>query len=62
MTKNLTVSIPDDLKTEMDKYPEVNWSQVAKKAIETYIKERQVTKKKSSFLGELFTKEDEGDL
>jgi len=26
----LTVSIPKELKKEMDKYPEVNWSEVLK--------------------------------
>ena len=62
MTKNITISIPDDLKAEMDKYSEVNWSQVVLKAIKDYIAKRQIPKKKSSFMGELFSKEDEEDL
>ncbi len=27
---NFTLSIPDDLKKEMDKFPEINWSEVAR--------------------------------
>ena len=27
---NFTFSIPDDLKKEMDKFPEINWSEVAR--------------------------------
>jgi hypothetical protein len=30
---NVTVSVTDDLKREMEKLPEVNWSGVARKAI-----------------------------
>jgi hypothetical protein len=31
---SLTLAVPDDLKKEMDRYPELNWSAVARKAIE----------------------------
>jgi hypothetical protein len=41
MPKNITLSIPDELASEMDKYKEVNWSAVARSAIEIYIKHRQ---------------------
>lgn len=34
---NVTVSVSDDLKAEMDKYPNVNWSEVTRKAFQTYI-------------------------
>jgi len=27
---NFTLSIPDDLKKEMNKFPEINWSEVAR--------------------------------
>ena len=29
----LTLSIPDDLKAKMSRFPEVNWSEVARQAI-----------------------------
>lgn len=30
---NLTLSLPDELKKEMDKLPEINWSEVARASI-----------------------------
>ena len=30
---NLTLSIPDDLKAKMIRFPEINWSEVARQAI-----------------------------
>ncbi len=30
---NLTLSIPSDLKMQMDHFPEINWSEVARQAI-----------------------------
>ena len=30
---NLTLSIPDDLKVKMGRFPEINWSEVARQAI-----------------------------
>jgi len=30
---NLTLAIPDDLKTKMKRFPEINWSEVARQAI-----------------------------
>ncbi len=30
---NLTLSIPDDLKAKMGRFPEINWSEVARQAI-----------------------------
>jgi len=38
---NVTISVPDDLKSEMDKLNEVNWSEVSRKAIAKYIDERK---------------------
>jgi hypothetical protein len=38
---NVTISVPDDLKAEMDKFLEVNWSEVGRKAIAKYIDERK---------------------
>ncbi len=45
---SLTLSIPEDLKREMDKFPEINWSEIArasiKKRIEILHKFREFTK------------------
>ena len=30
---NLTLAIPNDLKARMSKFPEINWSEVARQAI-----------------------------
>ena len=30
---SITLSVPEELKKEMDKYPELNWSEVARQAI-----------------------------
>ena len=30
---NLTLSIPEDLKAKMSRFPEINWSEVARQAI-----------------------------
>jgi hypothetical protein len=38
---NLTISVPDDLKAEMDEFPEVSWSEICRKAISGYISERK---------------------
>lgn len=37
---NLTVSIPEKLKEEMDKFSNVNWSELTRKAIQSYLKNR----------------------
>ncbi len=41
MPKNVTLSLPDELGKEMSKFPEVNWSAVARESIESYVKLRQ---------------------
>jgi hypothetical protein len=41
MPKNITIAIPDELAEKVNQYPEVNWSQVARNCIETYIRRRQ---------------------
>lgn len=38
---NFTVTIPEELKAEMDQYPEVNWSEMIRKSIQTYLQARQ---------------------
>lgn len=41
MPKNVTISVPDELGDAMAKLPEVNWSAVARDAIENYVKMRE---------------------
>jgi len=38
---NVTISVPDELKTEMDKFPEVSWSEICRNAISQYIAQRK---------------------
>lgn len=38
---NVTISVPDDLKIEMDKFPEVSWSEICRNAIGGYIQARK---------------------
>ncbi len=38
---NFTVSIPEDLKAEMEKFPDVNWSELTRKSIQMYIQNRK---------------------
>lgn len=34
---NITLSIPEELKKEMEKFPEINWSEVARNSIKQKI-------------------------
>lgn len=34
---NITLSVPDDLKSEMEKFPEMNWSVITRAAIKRRI-------------------------
>lgn len=38
---NVTISVPDKLKAEMDKLSEVSWSEICRKAISQYIAQRK---------------------
>jgi len=38
---NVTISVPEELKTEMDKFPEVSWSEICRNAISRYIQARK---------------------
>jgi hypothetical protein len=38
---NVTVSVSDELKAEMDKYSDVNWSEVTRKCIQAYLQNRK---------------------
>ena len=41
----LSVSVPDNLKSKMDKFDEVNWSAVARKAFEEKVNQIDLLKK-----------------
>lgn len=41
MTKNITVSISDELANEMIHFSEINWSEICRRAIQNYIKTRK---------------------
>ena len=38
---NFTVTLPEDLKAEMDKFPDVNWSELTRKSIQNYLQNRK---------------------
>jgi len=40
MPKNVTVYLPDEVVTEMEKYPEVSWSEICRDAIINYVTKR----------------------
>ncbi len=50
------LSLPDDLKDRMETFPEVNWSSVAREAIEDKLEKLQFLKEFSS--GSEMTEED----
>lgn len=35
---NMTLAVPEDLKKEMEKHPEIKWSEIARRAMEDYAK------------------------
>ncbi len=45
MTRNITIRLDEKTKKEMGKYPEVNWSEVARKAINEYIASIEASKR-----------------
>jgi len=38
----ITLSMPDELKKEMDKFPEINWSEVARAAIREKLEQLKI--------------------
>ena len=42
---NVTLSIPDDLKTRMDNFAEINWSAVAREAFDEKIRLMELIRK-----------------
>jgi hypothetical protein len=43
MSKNITLSLPNDVAAAMKDYPEVNWSAIARAAIINYIYNRKAS-------------------
>ena len=41
---SITLSVPEELKKEMDKFPEMNWSEIARAAIKTKIAQISILK------------------
>ena len=53
---SLTLSVPEELKKEMDKHPEMNWSEIARNSIKKRLK---IIKKFEEFAKDSeFTEED----
>lgn len=45
---NMTIRVPDDLKTAIDAHPEINWSEVARQAMWRYIRKLEVAEEIAS--------------
>lgn len=45
---NITVSVDDDLKREMDRHPEINWSEVARQAFQEKLEDLELMEKIAS--------------
>lgn len=41
---SVTLSVPDEMKAEMDEHPEINWSEVARQSIERKLAELRLLK------------------
>ena len=64
---NITLSVPEELKQEMDKFPEMNWSEIARAAIKQrvimlnkfreFTKDSALTEEDALRLGRLVNKE-----
>jgi len=63
---SMTLSIPEDLKKKMDKFPEINWSEIARQAIiqrindfvfmKEFVKDSTMTEEDALRLGKLVNK------
>jgi predicted transcriptional regulator len=55
---HITIRITDDMKKDMEGFPEINWSVIARKALKEKIKEQ---KKIKAILEEINLTEEEGE-
>lgn len=46
--KNITLTVPDELKEELVKHKEVNWSAVIRKALEEHLRKIEIVEKIAS--------------
>ena len=46
---NVTVTVPDEFKEDMEEHPEINWSQVARQAFERKIRDLQAVERLRDF-------------
>jgi len=44
----MTIRIPKDLKEEIDDHPEINWSEVARQSMWSYIRKQEIAEKIAS--------------
>ncbi len=47
---NITVSVPEELKKELDELPEINWSEAVRKFLSEKVKRAMLLKKLDSML------------
>lgn len=45
---NMTIRVPDDLKSAIDAHPEINWSEVARQAMWRYVHKLEVAEEIAS--------------
>ncbi|MDZ7688654.1 MAG: hypothetical protein U5J64_08030 [Halobacteriales archaeon] len=45
---NMTIRVPDDLKSSLDEHPEINWSEVARQSMQEYLYRLEVAEQIAS--------------
>lgn len=45
---NMTIRVPDDLKSSLDEHPEINWSEVARQSMQEYLYRLEVAEEIAS--------------
>ncbi|HIG98529.1 TPA: hypothetical protein HA231_03855 [Candidatus Woesearchaeota archaeon] len=58
---NVTVSVPEELKQELDKLPEVNWSEAVRNFLSEKVKRESLLRKLDKMLGNSRLTEEEAD-
>ena len=58
---NVTVSVPEELKQELDKLPEVNWSEAVRNFLSEKVKRESLLRKLDKMLGNSKLTEEEAD-
>lgn len=47
---NITISVPEELKKQLEKFPEINWSEVLRELISQKVKRLEILKKLDKML------------